>query len=351
MNSPSLSTDFVVWKARRYSVQGYLVAMGIGGLLMLMLLGGALYAMRMAKSLPPPQFSNSLCIDEKINSMRKSPPRDPTLLVVGSSVAWRHFNGAEATALAPGLKPFNAGFCGAKMTVVDKVVTWLTGRLPSVNRVLLIASPFDFEGCTKPDPSKFDVKDADDFIFGGSSAIKYYARYFDPITLADNARTIRRARVDITAPDPLVQDQYGDAPNQPAESRGLFYGAAIPDDACFASLRRIAHQLDRRGIAFDMTITPLHPEWTRQFAPPSYAENFNARLLRSLAGTRARFHPTPYQPRLSAFYDAIHIRWSATPDFTAALMRRVDMPRSAPRALAAIDNLSSRSGDGAVGRR
>jgi len=310
-------------------MQRYLLSMIVGALLTLTVLGGALYALKANAALPPPQFSNSLCIDEKLRTMRVAPPSDPSLLVVGSSVAWRHFNGAAATALDPDLKVFNAGFCGAKISEMEKITGWLTGRLPSVKHVVLIASPLDFEACTKSDPSQFNIQDADDFVFGGSPSIKYYARYFDPVVLASNARIIRQARTDLNAPDPLVQDQYGDAPNEPVESRGLFYGAVQLDDACFAALRRTAQSLAQREIAFDMTITPIHPEWTRQYATPAFSRVFKAKLSRSLSGTGGRFFPTPYQPHPSAFYDAVHIRWSATSCFTAALMRRIGSPSTA----------------------
>lgn len=301
-------------------MQLYLLAMLGGALLTLGLLGGALATLKARDALPPPQFSNSICIDEKLHSMRMGMPSDPNLLVVGSSVAWRHFNSPAAIAADPGLRPFNAGLCGAKMTQVRKVSSWLTTRLPSVRHVLLIASPLDFEACTKADPSQFEIADADDYIFGGASPVRFYARYFDPVTLAGNAGMIRSARSSMFAPDPLFQDRFGDAPNQPSRSRGLFYGAVQPDPACFAALRQTAQNLQRKQIAFDVTITPLHPEWSRRFGGPAFAATFDRDMRASLAGTGARYDATPYQPAPDAFYDAIHIRWSATAAYTRALL-------------------------------
>jgi hypothetical protein len=301
-------------------MRGYLLAMAIGALLMFATLAAALVSLKAYDALPPPQFSNSLCIDEKLHSMRAGIPADPNLLIVGSSVAWRHFNSPAAIAADPSLRPFNAGFCGARMTQVRKVSAWLTARLPTVRHVLLIASPLDFENCTKSDPSQFDVFDADAYIFGKASPARFYARYFDPLTLAHNAGMIRTARGSMFAPEPLFQNSYGDAPNQPDRSRGLYYGAVKLDPTCFAALRQTARLLERNGIAFDVTITPLHPEWVSRYGGRAFATAFPLTIRTSLAGTGARFDATRHQPDSAAFYDAIHIRWSATAAYTRSLL-------------------------------
>jgi hypothetical protein len=298
----------------------YLLAMVIGALLMFATLAAALVSLKAYDTLPPPQFSNSLCIDEKLHSMRAGIPADPNLLIVGSSAAWRHFNSPAAIAADPSLRPFNAGFCGARMTQVRKVSAWLTARLPTVRHVLLIASPLDFENCTKADPSQFDVLDADAYVFGKASPARFYARYFDPLTLAYNAGMIRTARGSMFAPEPLFQNSYGDAPNQPDRSRGLFYGAVKLDPACFAALRQTAHMLERKGIAFDVTITPLHPEWVSRYGGGAFATAFPDMIRTSLVGTGARYDATRHQPDPRAFYDAIHIRWSATAAYTRSVL-------------------------------
>ena len=77
-------------------------------------------------ALPPPQFSNSICVDQKLRWMRNRQPRDVDLLVLGSSVAWRHFNGVAAVAAYPKLHPLNAGFCGTKLNQTEQVADWLT---------------------------------------------------------------------------------------------------------------------------------------------------------------------------------------------------------------------------------
>ncbi len=313
-------TGIVRGGAARADMRLYLASIAIGALLTLAVLVYALVGLSAAGALPPPQFANSLCMDEKLAGMRMAPPRDPDLLVVGSSVAWRHFNGSAAQAAAPGLRPYNAGFCGARLVQTEQVALWLTARLPSVRRVVLVASPFDFQGCTDHADARFDVDDADRFVFGGASPARFYARYFDPVTLIRNAASIRAARRDMHGPDPLVQDRFGDGPSEPVRSRGLFYDRGEPlDPSCFVSLHRLAVALAGQGRRLDVTITPLHPAWRARYDDPRLA----GAVAAALAGTGARFHPRIHTPASASFYDAIHIRWSATAGYTRALVQAI----------------------------
>ena len=307
-------------RRRHPDMLSYLGGVMLGALVMLAALIYALVGLGAAGALPPPQFSNNLCIDEKLAGMRVAPPQRPDLLVIGSSVAWRHFNAPAALAVAPGLRPYNAGFCGARLDQTEKVARWLTGRLPTVRRVVLVASPFDFQGCSTHADSHFDVAAADRFVFDGASPARFYARYFDPVTLARNATSVGAARRDIGGPDPLVQDRFGDGPSEPRANRGLFYdrGEAF-DPVCFAALHRMALALHRQGQALDVTITPLHPDWAARYGDPRLA----AGVAAALQGTGARFHPAVHTPDVHSFYDAIHMRWSGTAAYTRALVRTV----------------------------
>lgn len=172
---------------------------------MLLMLGsmlGTLGVLSSYGSLPPPQFSNSICMDEKLGFMRRRPPVQPNLLVVGSSVSWRHFN--SPVAAAEGFRPYNAALCGASVSQTEEVTKWLTTRLPSVRHVVLVVSPIDLETCTPP-ASAFDIAVADNFVFGGAMPIRYYATYFDPITFVRNASSIGSRRKDISNTGALYQ--------------------------------------------------------------------------------------------------------------------------------------------------
>lgn len=311
------------------AMRRYLLGMVAGAVIVLGLMAAGLLLLRANGALPPPQFSNNLCMDEKLGLMRADPPRDPNLLVVGSSVAWRHFNSPLAVALRPGIRPYNAGFCGAKIAQTERVTAWLTRRLPSVERVMLIASPIDFDQCSGDEPARFDVEAADKFVFGGAWPVRYYLEYFDPWTLAKNARRVSRERNDIASFNSLVQDRYGDGPIEPPQSRGLFYSEVkTADPKCFAALRRTALALKAANTPFDVFVTPLNPDWVRIYASSRQTPaGLSRRIRAALAGTGARTHEAGVQPDQNAFFDAIHLRWSRTGPFTKAMLDQAYGPQ------------------------
>ena len=270
--------------------------------------------------LAPPQFSNSLCLDEKLGFMRAHPPEDANLLVVGSSVAWRHFNSPEAVRLDPLLRPYNAGLCGTNVAQTQRVTAWLMSRVPSVRKVVLIASPVDFSNCSADAPSTFDLKAVDSFVFQGASTATFYLRYFDLRTLLVNSIDLPDKRTDLTSFDSLVINAYGDGPLEPRQPRKLLYGAASFDPHCFTALRRTAQEVGRRGVPMTVALTPLHPQWRERFDPSGSAQRRLERAARTaLADTGARFLPASALPA-DAFFDAIHLRWSRTPGFTRSLL-------------------------------
>ena len=305
----------------RGAMRRYLLALTAGGLLVLALIAATLGVLAARGSLPPPQFSNNLCLDEKLNFMHETPPVRPNLLVLGSSVAWRHFNSPAAVEAHAGLRPYNAGLCGASVAQTEAVVDWLESRLPTVERALLIASPVDFEDCAGDRVSRFDVAAADHFVFGGSWPARYYLRYFDPLTFAHNAYSIREHRSEINSFYTLNINGFGDGPIEPPRNRGLTYGKVDLDPACFAALGRIAKAQRVRNISFDVVVTPLNPEWRREFdADGSITDALDARIVEALAGTDATLLRVDVEPDAAAFFDAIHIRWSHTAEFTRALL-------------------------------
>ncbi|WP_299360474.1 hypothetical protein [uncultured Paracoccus sp.] len=303
------------------SMRGYVLALVAGALLVLAGLGTTLAVLSARGTLPPPQFSNSLCMDEKLRAMRDSPPQDPDLLVVGSSVAWRHFNSPAAAAAQPGLRPYNAGLCGASIAQTEVVVDWLADRLSSVERILLIASPRDFENCGGDQPSRFDVAAVDRYVFQGAWPLRYYLRYFDPPTFARNVRAVRENRGNLQTFDALVFNEFGDGPIEPPQDRGLLYGDVTIDPVCYSALRRIAVGLDERDVQFDVAMTPLHPEWLRTFDGDGKTTGaIDSGIREASAGTGASLLRADPQLGPAAFFDAIHIRWSQTDEFTRALL-------------------------------
>ena len=304
----------------------YPVALVAGAAATLLAFVGSLAVLGGSGHLPAPALTNSFCVDEKLAFLRDhrtAPP--PDVLVVGSSVAWRHFDGSAVVARAPGARPLNGGFCGFSMDQTEFATRWLLRRHPSVREVALVAAPQDFENCAAAPKEPFDPADADGFLAERGFSPRFYLRYFDPFSLARNALLIARRRSGTDLRDPLVFDAYGDAPLDPGPTGDLGYGAIERlDPACFAALRRMAADLTNRGLRLVVATTPVNPDWRRRFDPEDkLMDALEAGLEKAVAGTDStvwaghRFA----SPGLASFTDAIHLRWTAAREFSRALVR------------------------------
>jgi hypothetical protein len=331
-NRPDASTDTNAGNAAAapaFAFRRYLafVLLGVSGALAAFY--GALLMLQSTDNLPPPAFANSLCIDEKLSFMREQPAGSPNLLVIGSSVAWRHFDGATVASQSKGvLKPLNGAFCGLHVNQSAFTANWLLDRLPSIRQVVLIAAPQDFSECSINRQAIFNRQDADDYVYGGASPWPYYLRYFSPVSLMGNARRVKARRANLVELDPLVFTAYGDGPLKTADSLlGLGYGQSKPlDPTCFQALESLAQRLQKEGRPFTVVSSPLHPDWkTTEDASGEFINDFDARLVQSLKATSARFWDADSELKTSnaAFTDALHLRWSAAQDFSIALAKQL----------------------------
>ncbi len=299
-----------------------LVAGGVGTLLAFI---GLLAVLHRTGNLPPPAMTNSLCADEKLVFLRDYAGPPPDVLIVGSSVAWRHFDGAAVVERSPDAQPLNGGVCGMAMNQTEHVTAWLLRRFHTVREVALIAAPQDFEDCTKTNPTLFDTVDADAFLAERGFSPRFYLRYFDPYSLLRNAQTIAQQRAGNHPIDPLILDAYGDAPLYGNRTANLGYDIVEQlDPACFASLGRMAGNLAAEGRRLVVVTTPINPEWRRHFDPEGRQMGD---LVTGMAQAVAAAGGTVWDgnslasPGLAGFTDAIHIRWSAAQEFSRALVR------------------------------
>ncbi len=308
----------------------YLLAF-LGSLLgMFALYYGVLLTLSATGNLPPPAFSNSLCIDEKLHFLRQEQPGSPTLLVVGSSVAWRHFDGSTLLREAPGTKPLNGAFCGLRVNQTGFATDWLLDHYRSVREVVMIASPQDFQDCASKPTAFFDRDDVDDYVFGKAAPWFYYTRYFSLVSLARNALTIADKRSGANPIDPLVFDRFGSGPLGAEGGRGqLLYGAiGKPDPACIAALSQLAARVQGDGKRLMLAMTPLHPQWRAMHDPDgAVLGGFSASIRAALSGSGAQYWDSnqSFPPVKEEFFDAIHLRWTGVPRFTAALLQAFDI--------------------------
>lgn len=313
---------------------GFLVAMLGGFCTAALAFVAGLWLLAQSGHLPPPPISNVVCMDEKLLFLRRHQPFDPNFLVVGSSVAWRHFDGETAERERPGTRALNGGFCKINIAQTAQATTWLLSRLPNVRDLVLIASPQDFEACDTG-VRAFDEKDADRFVFEHASALRFYFRYFDPVSLMRNARAVGALRSQPHSLNPMVFDRFGDGPvDTTLTHTSLAYGALDSlDERCFAALRHLALDSRRLGKRLLVVTQPVNPEWLQRYDAGGKMRRTLVRGIRAaLGGTGASFWNALDESaiRHEAFTDAIHLRWSAARVFTAEIMR-VRTSLAAPR--------------------
>ncbi|SDB72040.1 hypothetical protein [Belnapia rosea] len=309
---------------------GYLLAF-LGSLVgMFALYYGVLLTLSATGNLPPPAFTNSLCIDEKFDFLRRERLAEPNLLVVGSSVAWRHFDGRTLVRDAPGLVPLNGGLCGLSVNQTAYATAWLLDHYKNVQDVVMITAPQDFDGCTGKPTAFFDRADVDDYVFGDASPWFYYTRYFSLVSLTRNASQIAGRRSGADKVDPLVFDQFGSGPLGTDGGRGeLLYGEMKqPDPACLTALSQLAARLHEEGRRLFVAVTPMHPQWRQRHDPDGrLLRRFAGSIRTALNGHGAQVWDSNQSLALNdwEFFDAIHLRWIGVPRFTEALVRAFDM--------------------------
>ena len=305
---------------------GYILSVLCGGVTALAVFSGMLLFLDRTGHLPPPPIANNICIDEKLAFMRQHPPQDPNLLVVGSSVAWRHFDGAVITAMAPGSRPLNGAFCSLHANQAVFVANWLLDRLPSVREVVMIASLHDFEACSMHPAAVFDKGAVDNYVFGHAWRWSFYFQFFDPVSLLRNTRQIAAMRNHADPLHGLVFTRFGDGPlDTTASAPTLEYGEVRGfDPACFAALRSLAERLASENRRLVVVATPLHPEWKRLHdSNANVRVRFERGALASLEGTGGEYWDGDVAAPMKsqAFLDAIHLRWSAVRRFSETMVR------------------------------
>lgn len=313
------------------------ILLGLVGALVLFCL--TLFTLERTGNLPPPAFSNNLCVDEKLNFLRANPIRSPNLLVIGSSVAWRHVDGDALTQAMPELRPMNGAFCGLFANQSTYVGQWLLDREPGIRSVVMIADPQDFAGCWRVPTAVFNREHVDPYVYGDASSWGYYMRYFAPKSLARNALTVKAQRAGQIEWDPLVFNRHGDGPLVTDNTRELLYGRPEAlDRNCFAALRQLRERLEQSGQQLMVVSTPLHPEWKERYDPDgTFMADFDQRIQASLGDHGTYWNADKdWRTPDNAFVDAVHLRWSAAQHFTLALaeqMRRAATGPAAPNGL------------------
>ena len=293
-----------------------------------------LFALNRTGNLPPPAFSNISCVDEKLSFLRDNPIQSPNLLIIGSSVAWRHVDGHVLTEALPGVRPMNGAFCGLFANQSTYVGHWLLDRQPSIRSVVMIADPQDFAGCWRVPTAVLNREHVDPYVYENASPWGHYMRYFSPKSLARNALTVKAQRAGEIEWDPLVFNRFGDGPLVTSNTRELLYGRPEPLDAsCFAALGKMSARLAQEGRELMVVSTPLHPQWKEKYDPDgTFLADFDKQIMETLNATGGTYWNADkdWDTPVSSFVDAVHLRWSVVQGFTAALAEQMRDAAIAP---------------------
>ncbi len=304
-------------------------ALGVltGAVFVFLLYTGSLLALDRTGHLPPPPLSNSICVDEKLKFLREHHDISPTLLITGSSVAWRGVDTALLQSELPGERAFNGALCGQKVNQTARTTDWFLKHYPGIRTIVMLAVPQDFTQCRVTPSASFPVAETDDYVFGKETTslpLKFYLEFFDPVSLQHNARRIAALRRGELPLDTLASTPTGDGPVDTEISRSDLGAGALPpyDPACFSALGQMEQTAGDSGRHFVVVILPLKREWERRYDPD---HRRRAELMADMKPDLVRTHgqEIDLEDRLSlpeaAFTDATHVRWSAVPAITEVL--------------------------------
>ena len=286
----------------------------------------SLLLLRANDNLPPPIVTNNLCFDEKIHWMSyELPSTAPDLLVFGSSVAWRHFDGGQAIESGLAKNPYNLGFCGMRLSQTAFVARYFLTKqkFQFPVRAVIIASPQDFEGCPSSEEQVFSKPDADEAIFSRTHGWELYLKNVDPVPFVRNASAVKAMRSGANDLNRLMFTRYGDGPVDSTKSRDLTYGPVTNlKQECFVALKDLAQHLSDHDIQTTLVLTPINPQWLSMFDPDRRVLNeVRSRLSEALQKSDVRVWDASENKSFSEldFIDAIHLRWSAVRRFMNAM--------------------------------
>lgn len=298
------------------------VAVGVVASLATLVLG--LAGLDWAGSLPAPPLANNVCVDEKLRFFRDAPALRPQIVALGSSVTWRHFDGAAFPQHGDTPAALNAGFCGLQVNQTLYTARLLLDWYPSTHSLIFIVSPPDFVNCSERNTKLFDDDAADAYVRRRWPTYSFYGIYFDPLSLTKNTVLLATRRGDGS----LAYDRYGTSFITEHPNRGLHYGEVSFDPDCFQALTELAAFAQQRGKALYVVLQPIHPEWEQRFDPSGeQMRAYRAAILRAIDGSTARLLDADHELSLEPEYftDAIHLSKQGAQAFSRWIAQRTKL--------------------------
>jgi len=302
-----------------YFFLGYLIAfLALGAVTFLAML----YGLKAADSLPAAPLTGTYCIDEKFKFLAEQDLENTDLLAVGSSVTWRNLDLRPFVTGGLSKHPLNAAPCYLHMHQMVFLTEFLLDRLSTVQTLISVVAPRDFENCSEADRAFFSPEQATPYIFRGASPLVIYATNFRPIQLIRDASRVEERRSKPRSVGPLVMGPYGSGP---IEGTSDWTPAPLFDDKCFDALAEFDKMLASRGVKLIVVSFPLSPKWHSRYDPEGDVERtFEARLRASLSHDGSTFISSrSFSLDRSLYFDAVHFQWPAAQAFSSLVADRL----------------------------
>ncbi|MGP3696904.1 hypothetical protein [Rhodobacter sp. NSM] len=291
-------------------MRGYILSV-IGGMV---LMAGSIAAMFTAAStlwpdqMPPPSISGSVATDEKLKYLRERGPEPVDILAIGSSITWKHLDGAPFD--RPAGRFVNGGTAYLQVNEIRTFTGFYLDLYPEISQVVMLSALPDYGTCTG-DGEIMDLDNAAAYVRGRVPEAWFYMRYFAPLRYALQARR----RADRLKPYDAFGywlDRHGTTPSMLPTEVGydLRYDAIALDPACLEALEGLKQDLAARGVEFTMVMTPVAPRYSDLHPATTLATRRIEAFARS-RGIRVLdyFGDPSYQD--VDFWDAFHMQWPA----------------------------------------
>jgi hypothetical protein len=293
------------------------------------LLGGALVAFAMivgglelltwTDRLPAPPITKVEFLDEKLRFLRERRDLDPTLVLVGSSMALRQFDGRPFASRIGQRHVLNGASTLINVHQTRFLTSFYMEHLPKLQTIILMLGPPDFENCTTP-ANLFDPEDASGYAFKQDIAAPLYLRYFAPVLYLRRARNFQERRVPLKGD--FWMDEYGSSPLQwtPEMMRGLRYEALKFDRSCVDGLLQTLTDIKAKGIRPVVVLSPVHPEYRQKYPEAiQRLKEVGGKVGAELREGVDFFDMSESDFEAADFFDAVHLQWTAVQRFSDKL--------------------------------
>jgi hypothetical protein len=298
----------------------YWIGNATGIVALALVLTGAIQFLSYVGRMPAPAITSVQHLDEKLRYLRNHPNLNPELVTVGSSIAWRQFDGEPfAERLGEG-RVLNGASAFLQVHQTRFLANYYADHFSHLRTLMFMFGPTDFKDCSRIRPELFDRGDASGYAFDGRPDVLYYLEYFAPLTYLRRIKAFEKMQVPLTGE--LWMDKYGSGPMQWTEGmkKGLRYSAIKLDKGCVQALHELISDVRKRGIRPVVVFPPLHPEYRRLFPQTIRDLKDVANDLRaSTDGHVQIIDVIEEQFGPDDFFDAVHLQWPAVQRLSAEL--------------------------------